>query len=550
MQRTPFLVSVALAALLGCSTRGADGGGAVAGTAVIVVGEQATTPVPVLQSVKGRSADAEVADLLFLRLAQLGPGGRTSGEDGFVPALASSWSRRDSVTLVFELDPRARWQDGVPVTARDVVFTFERARDTTFTPTIAGLLHHIRSVTADGDHRVVIGFDQPYAEQFYDAVFHAPPLPEHLLRGMTQEQMLASEYVKHPVGDGPYRWVRSTPDAITLAAVDSFFLGEPGIQRVVLRVAGDPDARLNLLLTGDADAAAAVVPPEANRDRLAATGAFDLVAVPSTTMGYILFNQRDPAHPARPHPILQDSAVRRALVLALDRASIVRAVFGPDARVPYGPVSPALWIARLTPAPEAQDTAAARALLAGAGWRDTNGDGTLDRGGRPLRLEFIVPSPSKARTQIALQVQEQLRRMGIKLDVMVLEPNVWNTRHNAGQFDLDFASATQDPTPAGLTQSWSCAGGSNVAHYCDPTVDSLMQAAILTRDSAAPIWLAAVRRIERDTPAAFMYAPVGVYAVSKRYASVDIRAESPWIELPHWSVKPGQAIARDRVTAP
>ena len=160
MHRTPFLLVIALAGTVAFSTRDATGDAAAAGTAVIVVGEQATIPVPVLQTVKGRSADLEVADLLFLRLAQLGPSGRTSGDDSFVPALASSWSRRDSVTLVFELDPRARWQDGTPVTAADVLFTFEHARDSTFTPTVAGLLRHIRAGTVERDHRVVTGFER------------------------------------------------------------------------------------------------------------------------------------------------------------------------------------------------------------------------------------------------------------------------------------------------------------------------------------------------------------------------------------------------------
>ena len=68
-------------------------------------------------------ANQDVADQLFLRLADLGPGLMTAGDRGFVPMLARSWTRRDSLTLVFELDPRARWHDGAPVTARDVLFT-------------------------------------------------------------------------------------------------------------------------------------------------------------------------------------------------------------------------------------------------------------------------------------------------------------------------------------------------------------------------------------------------------------------------------------------
>src|SRR5512145_2741746 len=103
-----------------------------AATIVIVTGQQATTPVPTLiEGSQNTLANQDVADQLFLRLVGIGPGMVTAGDQGFVPLLAESWSRRDSVTLAFDLDPRARWHDGVPVTSRDVVFTMRRARDST-----------------------------------------------------------------------------------------------------------------------------------------------------------------------------------------------------------------------------------------------------------------------------------------------------------------------------------------------------------------------------------------------------------------------------------
>jgi peptide/nickel transport system substrate-binding protein len=318
-------------------------------------------------------------------------------------------------------------------------------------------------VYADGDHRVVFHYRAPYAEQLYDAVFHVQPLPAHLLSGMTRDSMQRSAFVQHPVGDGPYRWVRSDGSSlIELAADRSFFLGRPAIGRVVFRSAGDADARLNMLLSGEADVLAAVVPPLANADRVSAAGTLRLVQVPSTSLGYLLFNTRDPAHPTRPHPILADPRVRHAVTLALDRPAIVRAVLGPYGSVPYGPVSSLLWVSRLTAKADAQDIPQARALLQAAGWKDANGDGILDRAGRPLRLGINVPAPSATRKAMAALVQEQLRQVGIQADLIALDGPVHGERRNSGRFDIDFSGATQDPTPAGLTQSWSCQGGSNV----------------------------------------------------------------------------------------
>lgn len=533
MRQTPLLALAALAATLACTPEKPD---ASRQAVVIAVGEQSQLPVPVLKATRGRTADDEVADLLFLRLATLKAGGSTSGDSGFEPELARSWTRRDSVTLVFDLDPRARWHDGKPVTARDVVFTLGLARDTAFSPTLAGLLSRIDSVAAEGDQRVVVHYREPYAEQLYDAVYQVQPLPSHLLAGMTKDSMLHSAFVQHPVGDGPYRWVRADGGTlIELAADDGFFLGRPGIGRVLFRSATDPDARLNMLLSGEADVLAAVVPPLANADRVTATGSLRLVPVPSTTLVYLLFNTRDPRDTTRPHPILSDVKVRRAITLALDRPSIVRAVLGPYGAVPYGPVSSLLWVARITPKAGAQDVAEARRLLASAGWADANGDGILDKRGRPLRLSINVPAPSAARKAMAALVQEQLRQAGIQADLAILDGPVHGERRNAGRFDIDFSGASQDPTPAGLPQSWSCHGGSNVARYCDPAVDSLMTKAIVSLDGSADLWRAAIDRVEQDAPAVFLYSPIMVYGVSTRLGGVDIRPGAPWSRLWRWT---------------
>ena len=102
---------------------------------VIVTGQEATAPVPTLiEKSQNTLANQDVADQLFLRLADVGPGMMTAGDQGFVPMLARSWTRRDSLTLVFDLDPRARWHDGAPVTSRDVLFTLRRARDSAIAP--------------------------------------------------------------------------------------------------------------------------------------------------------------------------------------------------------------------------------------------------------------------------------------------------------------------------------------------------------------------------------------------------------------------------------
>jgi peptide/nickel transport system substrate-binding protein len=542
------LISILAAILLlpSCSRLDAQ---ARSGTIVIVTGEQATVPVPTLiEGAADTRANQELADQLFLRLAVRKPGRATSDEKGYEPQLARSWSRRDSLTLVFDLDPRARWHDGVPVTARDVVFTFRRARDPEIAPSLAALLRHISDVRAEGDHRVVITFDDVYGEQFFDATYYVQPVPAHLLASLAPEAIAGSPFVHAPVGDGPYRWVRAVPgETVELAAEPDFFLGRPGLSRVIFRTASDPAARMNLLLSGEADAMMSVVPPMSNRARLERTGDFRLVTTPSDLLGYFLFNFRNPSDTSREHPILADARVRQAITLALDRHAMAISQFGPYSVVPYGPVSQMLWLGRVSPKAPRQNVARAGTLLRQAGWQDSDGDGTLDRNGRPLALSIIVPSSSSMRRDISVMAQEELRQVGIRLDVLVLERSVWQERFVSGRFDISFGAMRQVPTPSGLTSSWTCAGASNVSHYCDPTVDSLLASAILTQGDAAPIYVKALNRLEQDAPASFLYAPLEVIALHRRYDDVELRDGSPWLMLWHWRVRRGQELPRDRI---
>jgi peptide/nickel transport system substrate-binding protein len=509
------------------------------GSIVIVTGQLGTLPIPTLMEGPAASvSNLELADQLFLRLTGLGPTLLTAGDRGFVPLLARSWIRRDSVTLVFELDPRARWQDGAPVTARDVVFTFERAQNPAIAPRLVDLLRRIESVQAEGNQRVVFRFSEAYPEQLYDATFHVAPLPAHLLDSIAPVAVARSSFVTQPVGSGPYRLVRSVAGQfVELAANQQFFLGKPKLQRVIIRAAADPEARLNMVLSGQADAIDNVVPPLDNIRRISADSTLRLIPVPSPTVGFLLFNQRDPRDSTRSHPLLSDARVRRAITLGLDRQLMVRAVFGSYGEVPYGPVSPLLWIRHHAPRAARQNITEARQLLAAAGWRDSDGDGTLERDGRPLTLTLSLPNTSAIRRQMSLLAQEQLRQLGIRLDLQQLEFPLWLERRSTGRFDVDFAATSQDPSPSGLTQGWSCRGGTNIAKYCNPRTDSLLEKASAGRGEKDPAqaWVAVLRQIEADAPAAFLYAPSYVYAVKRRFRSVAISPASSWQQLRLWS---------------
>lgn len=517
------------------------------GTLVIAVAGEPGSPVPTLW--QNDQGNRELSDLMFLRLADLGPALNTLDEKTFVPRLARRWERRDPLTLVFELDRRARWEDGQPVTAQDVVFTLDRARNPKLSPQTATLLSRLRGVSADGDYRVVAQFTEAYPEQFYDVTYHAPPLPAHLVSAIPPESLATSAFVAHPVGNGPYRFVRRTPGQfVELAANEQFFLGRPGIRKVIIQFVRDPETRVNLLLSGSVDAIDNIysLPNWARVERLPD---YQYYPVPGPLLVYALLNQRDPADTTRPHPILGDSVVRRVLTESLDRERVVRTVYGPLAQVPDAPVSALLNRSVEAPRPVPFDTAAARRALLADGWADHDGDGILDRDGKPLSLRLMIPNTSSARIAMGTQMQEMWRRVGIAVDIEQVDRPIYVERTAAGRFDLALHASIQDPTPSGLVQSWSCAGvgGSNLAHYCDPVVDSLLRrAAIGDAGRAARLYRDTVRRIADDFPAIFLATAVSGTPVHRRFTNVVVRPESSWSLIWQWTLKPGQQIDRDR----
>ena len=513
------------------------------GTAVIVMGVEPNTPVPTLLGFK---SNIDIADLLYLRLARPADASLLTDERRYVPQLARSWSRRDSLTLVFELDSRARWHDGTPVTARDVVWSFARMRDSTVDPQRSVLLRHLQSVTAEGN-TVVFRFRRRYAEQMYDAVWHVQPLPVHLVDTIPAARFAASAYVQRPIGNGPYRFVRrESGRQLELAAVPDFFLGRPRIGRVVVLVARDPEAQINLILDGTADLLEGLSPVSGPM-RVAANRAIRIVPVSSFSVGYLLFNQRAYGDRSRAHPILSDVAVRRAIYMALDRTTLLRSAQGYFGALANAPVARAHWTASLVPGGIRHDPEGARALLRSRGWIDTNRDGVLDKDGVPLALRLNVIGTSAARITMAPQIQEQLRQVGVRIDLVRLDGPVWSQRRGRGEFDIDFSQASMDPSPSGIVQSWSCAGrrGSNVGQYCNPAVDSLIERAISAPTAEPKLWREAYARLQADVPAVFLFSPSIPVAVHSRFRGVTIRPESFYGDLWRWSVDPGRRLPRD-----
>ena len=518
------------------------------GTLVIAAVGSVTTLLPPLSEA---AAERDVFDQIFLRLADFKAGASTIGDSGFVPQLAQRWEWTDPLTLTFHLDPRARWQDGRPVTAADVQFTFESYTDTALGSGESAGLARIASVTTTDSLTAVFRFREAYPEAFFDATFHMRILPAHLLRDVARNTWRSAEFGRAPIGNGPYRFVRWVPnETVELAADLGFFLGRPHLRRLIWRFAADLNVGVTQVVAGDADAIEVLVAPP-NIERAQASGHLTLYPYAGTTYTFLRFNLRANGDSLRPHPLFADPQVRRALVLATDRERMVQSAAAGHAKVPPAPMPQQwswLWVPTLS-AP-AVDTAEAARLLAARGWRDSNGDGIRDRAGRPMSFHVAVPTTSALRKQYARLLQEQFRAVGVELVIDEMDNAALSDRQNAGSFDATLESFQTDPSPiASVPTIWGSRGASNFGHYANAAVDRLMRTATgaTSLGDARTAWVAAFQAMAQDAPAILLYALDNVAAVHNRVTDVEIRPDSWMALVRNWRIPPDRLTERDRV---
>jgi peptide/nickel transport system substrate-binding protein len=530
------LFIVAAGILISLTALGCDRAAAcpTCGTVVVAaVSEPSSIFPPLTYETVGR----DVGDLIYEKLANLIPGRPTVDDAAYEPGLATQWERVDSVTWRFTLRENARWHDGRPVTPSDVQYSFEVFGDSVIDAGSRAQLASIADVIADSN-AVLVRFTHPYSEQLYDAASHVRVIPRHVWEAAGDRATWAEDTSSaRLIGSGPYRFSAWQRGQSLILVADSSLKPGPDIRRIVWRFTSDPEASANLALSHEADLleTAAI----AGAERLANDSAYRLIPYPSASYGLLGF--RIGGNRPRPSdPILSNRDVRRALVQSLDRTAIARAVFGPETRVPPGPISQLLWIWSDDVAQLPYDTAAAGQALDNAGWR-RGSNGMRARGGRPLRLEILVPSTSSPRRRAAEAVQAQWRSAGIEGVVTLVDFPVMQQRIGEGNFDTFVGAWLDEPSPRGLADQWTRAGWTelNYGHYSNPAVDSMLAAAGRTSDPAVAgrLYRAVLDTLNADAPAVFLFAPTNIAAVSRRLDQVNINPYSWLSGLPDWKLR-------------
>jgi peptide/nickel transport system substrate-binding protein len=313
---------------------------------------------------------------------------------------------------------------------------------------------------------------------------------------------------------------------------------------------GDFSAASTRFLAGEADffgaVQAAMVP------QIAKSPDLRVIEYPGFRFGYMVFNMRDPANPKLPNPLFGDVALRRALTMAVDRAALVRSVFDSLAVPSIGPTVRAMATTDTSIAQIPYDPARAMHVMDSLGWR-AGRDGVRMRNGRQLAFTIMVPSSSKDREKLAVLMQDEFKRVGVKVAVLSVEPNVFEQQQYSHKFDAAIETWLADPSPGGIRESWGSAaarteGSKNYGDYANGSFDSLVDSALgaPTRPAARLLFSRALATLIADAPAIWLFEPRNIVGVQKRIHVGALRADAWWAHLSDWYVPADQQTARDR----
>ena len=471
----------------------------------------------------------QIAGLIFLKLLE-----EQDDFMSFKPQLAESWAvGADGLDVTFVLRADARWSDGVPVTAEDVRFTWEVHTDTTVAWPSASIKSKIRDVEVRDARTVVFHYKEHYLYPLMDAN-DGVILPKHILATVPRSELKEAAFGRAPVGNGPYRVARwESGQYLELEANPGWFGSPPAVGRVIFKFVPDAVTLVAQLKAGEIDLLESVQAGDLASIRASRPDAA-IHTIPSRRMSFIVWNTaRAP---------FDDRVVRRALTMGIDRAELIRTVWGGYAQECTSPIVPLLWAFDRSIAALPFDPAQARALLAERGYKDADGDGVLEREGKPLELQLIV-NDAQNRVDVVTIVQAQLKRIGVKASLRVMEFGAYQERILAADFDAAFVE-WKVQTKVDLTSLFHSASkrpkGFNFGAYSNPEVDRLIEEALAIPDmaDARERWNEVQRLIYADQPYTFIAVPQELTAVDDRFCNVNPSAISFFVNLPAWKLAP------------
>jgi peptide/nickel transport system substrate-binding protein len=514
------------------------GGGPTGGTLVVLSEGDADNLNPLTFDA---SPAFQLVHLMFRALAR-----RDSSLSNYTPDFLERWEQPDPNTVLLHVRPGLKWHDGVPASAADVVWTIQMQKDSIVASTRQGDVESVASARALDSMTVEVKLSRTGTATL-NSLLEVVPVPKHLLDSIPPARMRFAAFNNRPVGNGLYRFVRwqkgqeavleANPDASPRASLD----------RIIVRVVPDPSARLTALINGEGDVDKVTAD---QRERLQAAPNVRLASAARVRPGWIVWNvDKAPVN---------DEKVRQAFLMAIDRATLTRSMFGEAGEPASSPIPTKLREHSEGLRPLAYNIQQAGALLQGAGWVDTNGDGIREKNGQPLRLEVEYSSADPVRADMLVAIQAMVKPAGIQLVPRAYERTTWVDRLRTRQFQGSFWGWGWGPGVMGpnARMVWHSAaippGGANFAGYKNQRLDALIDSVIVEPDTgrARAMW----QQIEQTVVSDAVYAPIffdpEFYGVSSRFRGVKFRGPEWWEDVIYWWIPENLRTPRDRQGAP
>ncbi|RVT85118.1 ABC transporter substrate-binding protein [Rhodobacteraceae bacterium CCMM004] len=401
-----------------------------------------------------------------------------------VPDLAESWETPDDTTVVFTLREGLTFSDGSPLTAEDVIYTFETILDESFNAPQRGLFTPIESLEAVDDRTVQFNLSAPYA-----------PLFSYLDIGIVPSDY-DGDMALEPVGAGPMvldSWTRGSE--LVLTASDSYWAGAPEVDTLVVRVVGDNSARAQAFEAGDLDVIQSPLSPN-DIQRFAADEAVGSEILAGLGVTYLNFNTTD--------PLLQDPRMRQALAMLVDQETIVNQIYEGVDQVANSIILPSSWAYDEAVQQPTFDMEGAMAMLDDLGWTDSDGDGIRDRDGTPLAIEIATHSEDPNRVQSVEFLQAMFQSAGIDASVRITDwPSFSSGYVQQGEHQVALLGWLRITDPDRLVYGQlTTGGGLNWGGYSNPEVDRLLEAGrtALDQDARADAYRRAATIIAEELP--------------------------------------------------
>lgn len=503
---------------------------------------------------RGSAAGDVLSLLMDARLLRI-----NRATDTLEPWLAERWTESpDHRTYTLTLREGIKFSDGTPLTSADVLFSFRAVYDKRLGSSLGGDLQvagQPLSVEAPDARTIIIRLPAPFAPglRLLDSL---PIIPRHKLEAALDEGRLPQVWspATSPsgvVGLGPFVLTEHVAGQRLVFTRNPHYwrTDENGVQlpyldTLTVLIVPDQNAEALRMQSGEADLMSnGDIRPEdySAFKRLADQGRLRLI---DGGMGLdpnqLWFNltpgrEKDPRHAWLGH-----KAFRHAVSCAVDRQAIANAVYLGEAVPIYGPVTPANRTWHIPPAdPCRHDLEKARELLASVGLADRDGDGMLeDASGGDARFSILTQSGHTIRERTVAMVQEQLRQVGLAVDVVGFDQGALGQRWRQGDYDaIYFGVQSSQTDPVLLSQFWLSSG---FFHFWNPSqpapatewerkVDDLMtrQAATFELAERQRMFADVQRLFDEEMPALYFVAPKVTLVVSSRVANAQPAAAVP-----------------------